>query len=64
MKSSAADTNRGRKTDESMASTPPPKRTGTGKETEKRTKTGNEIVGVKEVVSSSKDKFELFTFVR
>lgn len=58
MKSSAADTSRGRKTDVSTASTPPPKRRRTGNGREKRTETGKEIVGVKEVLSSSMYKFE------
>lgn len=60
MKSSAADTSRGRRTDVSTASTPPPRRRGTGKKTEKRTETGNETEGVKEVLSSSKKTFESF----
>lgn len=49
MKSSGADTSRGRKTDVSMESTLPPKRTGTEKETEKGTETGLKTEGVKEV---------------
>lgn len=60
MKSSVADTSRGRRTDVSTASTPPPRRSGTGKKTEKRTETGNETEGVKEVLSSSKETFESF----
>lgn len=49
MKSSGADTSRERKTDVSMESSPPPKRTGIGNETEKGTETGVETEGVKEV---------------
>lgn len=47
VKSSDADTSRGRRTDVSMESMPPPKRTGT----EKRTETGVETEGVKEVLN-------------
>lgn len=54
MKSSAADTSRGRKTDVSMASMPPPKRRGTGRETAERTETGKEIEEVKDILSFSK----------
>lgn len=61
MKSSAADTSRGRKTDVSMASMPPPKRRGTGRETEERT--GKEKEEVKEVPLFSKYKFDLFAFL-
>lgn len=49
MKSSDADTSRGRKTDVSMESTPPPKRTGTEKESEKGTEIRAETEGVKEM---------------
>lgn len=50
MKSSDADTSRGRKTDVSMESTPPPKRTGTEKESKKGTEIRAETEGVKEVI--------------
>lgn len=60
MKSSVADTSRGRRNGVSTASTPPPRRRGTGKKREKRTETGNETEGVKEVLSSSKETFESF----
>lgn len=50
MKSSDADTSRERKTDVSMESTPPPKRTGTEKETEKGAEIRAETEGVKEVI--------------
>lgn len=60
MKSSVADTSRGRRTDVSTVSTPPPRRSGTGRKTEKKIETGSESEGVKEVLSSSKEKFESF----
>lgn len=50
MKSSGVDTSRERKTDVSMESLPPPKKTGIGKETERGTETGVETEGVKEVI--------------
>lgn len=54
MKSSAADTSRGRKTDVSMASMPPPKKRGTGREKEEKSETGKEIGKVKKALSFSK----------
>lgn len=50
MKSSDADTSRGRKTGVSMESTPPPKRTRTERETEKGAEIRPETAGVKEVI--------------
>lgn len=49
MKSSDADTSRGRKTGVSMESTPPPKRTRTERETEKGAEIRPETAGVKEM---------------
>lgn len=50
MRSSVDDTSRERKTDGSMESTSPPKKTRTEKETEKGAEIKAEIAGVKEVV--------------
>lgn len=52
MKSSDANTSRERKTDVSMESTPPPKRTGTETETEKGAEIRAETEEVKEVTFS------------
>lgn len=49
MKSSDADTSRGRKTDVNMESMPPPKRTKTENETERGAEIKAETGGVKEV---------------
>lgn len=50
MKNSDADTSRERKTDVSMESMPPPKRTRTEKKTEKEAEIKAETEGVKEVI--------------
>ena len=57
MKSSDADTSRGRKTGVSMECTPPPRRTGT--ETEKEAEIRAENDGVKEVTLAFSQVFDL-----